>query len=169
MSDQFLEQFEKRRAERLAADRSFTLAGETLTHRAAVPPQIGLKLEEARHRVAVEVLEIQQLAEGMNGSIDPAFVRLLRGQTTDTDILQTADEVIVACLEQDSLEPWGRLRAEDAVYPLTITEVMEIADWLIGKVTGIPTDAPAVSSAGRTSTGTASKDRSSSPAKPRKA
>ena len=177
MSDTFLQQFEEKRAARLAADRTFTLAGETLTYRPSVPPQVGLKLEEARHRVAVEVLEISQLAESIkapakNGAsgdskpdqslIPPEFVRLLSGQTTDSDILQIADETIVACLEPDSLEGWGRLRAEDAAYPLSISEVMEIADWLIGKVTGTPTDAPADFSAGREKTASRSKGSSSS-------
>ena len=162
MSDTFLQDFEKRRAERLAADRTFQLAGETLVYRPSVPPQVGLKLEEARHRVAVEVLEISELAKGINGTVPPEFVRLLSGQTTDSDILQIADETIVACLEPESLEGWGRLRAEDAAYPLSISEVMEIADWLIGKVTGTPTDAPADSSDGREKTASRSKGSSSS-------
>lgn len=167
MSD-FLTEFHKKREARLAADRTFTLAGETLTHRPSVAPQIGLKLEAARHKVSVELLEISQRAKEINGSVPDEFVRLISGQTTDVEMLQISDEVIVACLEPDSHEAWGRLRDENAAYPLSVADVMEIADFLIERVTQIPTVAPAGSSDGRTETVKPSKGTSSSAGKTRR-
>lgn len=161
MTDSFLERFEKRRQERLAVDRSFPLAGETLVHRASVAPEVGSRLEAMRDEVGKTVAEARRRIAAANG--DPADLSDL--DFDDSRMIESADETILACLEPESHEAWARLRAIDAEYPLNFEEIMSLADYLLGRVTGIPTSAPADSSAGRTTTGKRSKADSSSTAK----
>ena len=160
MSDQFLAEFERKRAERLAADRAFTLAGVTLTHKPSVAPEVGQRLEQMRRVVSGELEEMQKRIAAANG--DGADLSDLR--ISDDEMIQSADETILACLEPESHQAWASLRAVDAGYPLNFNEIMGLADYLLGRVTGIPTDAPADSSAGRKTTGKPSKAASSSKA-----
>lgn len=161
MTDDFLTRFEQRRQERLAADRSFPLAGETLIHKASVAPEVGKRLEDMRQEVGRELDEAKRrLAEANGEPLDLSDLKI-----SDDIMIQAADETIIACLEPDSHETWARLRAIDAEYPLNFEEIMMLADYLLGRVTGIPTDAPAGSSAGREKTGRKSKADSSSTAK----
>jgi hypothetical protein len=153
MTDDFLERFEAQRAARLAAERSFQLAGETLTFKPSVREKYANQLAEGQRRI--------QAYEADNSV----------GLTTDDldldidGLILAADEQILNCLEPDGQAAWGRLRALDAAEPLTFQEIGQIADYLLGRVTGIPTDAPAGSSAGRTTTAKPSKAASSSKAK----
>ncbi len=164
MTDDFLERFEAQRAARLAAERTFDLAGETLTFKPSVPPETGTRLQAARERYA------NALQEGQR-RIDAYERDNTVGLTTDDldldldGLILAADEQILNCLEPDGQAAWGRLRALDAAEPLTFQEIGQIADYLLGRVTGIPTVAPAGSPDGRTTTGKQSKDGSSSKAK----
>lgn len=160
MTDDFLARFERRRQERLEADRTFPLAGETLTHRASVAPEVGSRLEAMRDKVGAEVAEARRRIAAANG--EPADLSDL--QFDDASMIEVADDTILACLEPDSHEAWSRLRAVDAAYPLNFEEIMSLADYLLGRVTGIPTSAPADSSDGRTTTAKRSKAASSSTA-----
>lgn len=164
MGDSFLEDFERRRQERLAADRTFTLAGERLTHKAAVAPEVAHRLEAMRRKVEAELAEARRRIETANGK--PADLSDL--QISDEAMIAAADDTILACLEADSHDGWARLRNTDAAYPLAWEDVMGIADWLLGRVSGIPTVAPADSSDGRTKTATSSKAASSSTGRRRK-
>ncbi len=128
--DAFLQRFEERRAAREAADRTFQIAGATLTYRPSVAPEVGLKLD------AMTV--------------------------SDSEMLQVGDETVLACLTVESREEWAALRSPDGEHPLTFDEVFEIADYVLGRVAGIPTSAPADSSDGRTETAKPSKAKSSS-------
>ncbi len=83
-------------------------------------------------------------------------------QRSETGALEIADATVLDCLEPASHKAWGKLRAADARNPLTFQEVFQVADYLLGRVAGIPTDAPAGSSDGRTATGKHSKGKSSS-------
>jgi len=160
MSDAFLEAFEQRRKEREQAERSFTLLGETLTFRAHVPYETGRRLEQARRDFEEGITEARKRLDAANGSVPD-----LSDLPIDTDALvQAADEQILACLEPSSRKAWSKLRALDAREPLTFEEIGQIADYLLGRVTGLPTVAPAGSSAGRTETAKPSKAGSSSKA-----
>lgn len=161
MTDDFLARFEQRRQERLEADRSFPLAGATLTHKASVAPEVGKRLEDMRRQVGTELEEAQRRIQAANGS--PPDLSDLK--ISDDEMIQAADETILACLEVESHETWASLRDIEAVYPLNFEEIMQLADYLLGRVTGIPTDAPAGSSDGRTTTAKKSKAPSSSTAK----
>ena len=178
MSETFLEQFERKRRERLEADRSFPLAGETLVHKPAVAPEVGQRLEQARVAVAAQLdqamalqRELQKRVEDANGdgpNLEGLDLSVLSDMKRDDEIIAAADEAILACLEPGSHKAWGRLRDPAAAYPLDFNDIMGIADYLLGRVTGIPTDAPAGSSAGRTKTAKPSKAASSSPARSRR-
>lgn len=158
MSDSFLEAFEQRRKAREQSARSFTLLGQTLTFRAHVPYGVGHKLEAAREKFAGDIGEAQARLAKANGTAPD-----LSDLTLDTDeLVDAADEQILACLEPESRETWGRLRALDSETPLNFAEIGQIADYLLGRVSGIPTDAPAGSSAGRTTTASRSTANSSS-------
>lgn len=161
MTDEFLERFEANRLAREKADRSFVLLGETLVFRAHVPYEIGRGLEAARMKFAHELTEAQKRIESANGQPPD-----LSDLTLNTDeLVQAADAQILACLEPEGRQAWGRLRALDSDSPLNFHEIGQIADYLLGRVTAIPTDAPAVSSGGRKTTGSKSKGASSSTAK----
>lgn len=173
MTDDFLAAFEAKRAARMAADRSFQLGGETLTFRPSVAPEIGMHLEEMRQRVRSQIENLQAAlakaekpeGNGADPDLSPITAALESMDISESDMLQIGDETILACLEPASHEAWARLRSNDAAQPLIFDEVFEIADYLLGRVAGVPTDAPADSSDGRTETAKPSKGRSSSPAK----
>ncbi len=171
MTDTFLQRFEERRAARQAADRTFTIAGVELTYRPSVAPEIGMRLEEMRQEVRVqlealkaEAAKAEKQAQTNGGEVDMEALAAAvdNMKVTDTEMLQTGDETVLACLTVESREAWGALRSPDADQPLTFDEVFEIADYLLGRVAGIPTSAPADSSDGRTETSKPSKARSSS-------
>jgi hypothetical protein len=161
MTDEFLERFEENRKAREQAERSFPLLGETLTFRAHVPYEIGRGLEAARMRFADDLGEAQRRLNEANGTAPD-----LSDLTLNTDeLVSAADAQILACLEPESREAWARLRALDAAEPLNFHEIGQIADYLLGRVSGIPTDAPAGSSGGRKTTASKSKAASSSTAR----
>lgn len=164
MSDEFLTKFEERRAARAQADRTILLAGEKLTFRASVAPEVGFRLQAMRREVSDQIAEVRrQLAAANGDGVDPGIVGLIR---SDEDMVQVGDETVIGCLEPSSAETWGRLRSADAAQPLTFEEIFEVADYLLARVAGVPTGAPADSSAGRTTTSPASKAPSSSQATP---
>lgn len=162
--DDFLQNFERRRAEREQADRTFTLAGVTLTHKPSVAPEVGSRLEAMRRKVAAQLDEAQKrLAAAKDGALADLSDLDLR----DEDMIQVADETILDCLEPDSHAGWAKLRDPASPHPLNFEEVMSITDYLLGRVTGVPTVASADSSDGRTNTGSRSKGSSSRRAKTR--
>lgn len=174
MTDQFLEAFEARRAAREQADRSFPLAGETLVYRSSVAPEVGMRLETMRQKVREQLERLRVAASAVektagNGageaSLEALSTALDSMEISDEQMLQSGDETVLACLEPESHEAWARLRSKDAPQPLTFDEIFELADYLLGCVSGIPTSAPADSSDGRTPTASKSKARSSSAAK----
>ncbi len=167
MTDEFLAAFEAKRAARIQADRSFTIAGETLTFRPTVAPEVGMRLEQMRQTVRVQLEGLRKQAaeaEQANGDADMAALAEALDNLTvsDEDMLQTGDETVLACLEPESHPGWARLRSTESPQPLTFDEVFEVADYLLGRVAGIPTSAPADSSDGRTQTDKPSKESSSS-------
>ncbi len=174
MTDDFLAAFEARRAARIQADRTFDIAGETLTFRPTVAPEVGMRLEQMRQtvRAQLETLrkqadEAEKKAAANGGDADMAALAEALDNLTvsDQDMLHIGDETVIACLDPGSHAAWARLRSPESPQPLTFDEVFEVADYLLGRVAGIPTSAPADSSAGRTQTASRSKGRSSSPAK----
>ncbi len=177
-TDEFLTRFEERRAAREHADRTVQIAGENLVYRPTVAPEVGLKLEAMRQKVVAQLERLRdaaqkaekdtKAAEG-NGAADIDLTALNdaldRMEVSDEDMLLIGDETVLACLEPTSHPAWARLRDADAKQPLTFDEVFELADYLLGRVAGVPTSAPADSSDGRTETSRPSKGKSSSPAK----
>lgn len=174
--DDFLKDFERRRAEREQADRTFTLAGVTLTHKPSVAPEVGSRLERMRRRVARQGLEAQEklaelqkrlaaLKEG--DTLEVGDLELTDEVVDDEGMILAADETILACLEPGSHAGWAQLRAPDAPHPLNLEDLMSFCDYLLGRVTGVPTVASAGSSGGRTTTGSRSKGSSSRRARTR--
>lgn len=162
MSDTFLERFEQRRQEKLAADRSFPLAGETLVHKASVAPEIPMRLQETRAKVTAQLLVAKELIAKANGKGVNADDIVI----SDDELLLMGEETVLACLEPESHDAWARLRDPKAAYPLDFDDVMSVADYLVSRVTGIiPTVAPVDSSTGRRQTASTSKARSRSTAK----
>lgn len=143
MTDDFLERFEQRRQERLQADRTVTIAGVDLIYRPSISPETALLLEETRDRYVSQ-----------NGSRD----------ITATHLVNVADQSILECLEPASHQAWANLRDPAAEYPLSLSDVFDLAEYLLGKAAGTPTDAPSGSSDGRTTTAQQSTEDSSSTA-----
>jgi hypothetical protein len=176
-TDEFLTRFEERRAAREHADRTVTIAGEKLVYRPTVAPEVGLRLEAMRQKVVEQLERLRDAAqkaerdtaaaEGNGTDVDLTALNdaLERMEVSDEDMLLIGDETVLACLEPSSHPAWARLRDPAATQPLTFDEVFELADYLLGRVAGVPTSAPADSSDGRTETSRSSKGRSSSPAK----
>ncbi len=143
MTDDFLVRFEQRRKERLEADRTITISGVELQYRPSITPETALLLEETRDRYV-----------NQNGSRD----------ITATNLVNIADQSILECLDPSSHDAWATLRDPAAEYPLSLTDLFDLAEYLLGKAAGTPTDAPSDSSDGRTETEQPSKDDSSSKA-----
>lgn len=171
MSDDFLAAFEARRKAREETERSFVIAGETLKHRATLSPEVTFRFQKAQTTSYEDMVAMKewvdkiQKAAGKNGRQEKLLDEAPEPRLTDEDLLAIADETVLACLEPDSHEAWARLRSSDAAQPITYDEVFEILDYLFGRVTDLPTVAPADSSDGRTETAKPSRGRSSSPAK----
>lgn len=162
MTDTFLEKFEERRAARARADRTITIAGAELTFRPAVAPEVGIRLQDTRRLAAEKVAEVRRhIAEANGSGVDATIMGSL---VSDAEMIEVADETVLACLDPSSHAAWAELRSPDNSHPVTFEEVFEIADYLLGRVSGIPTVAPAGSSGGRKKTGKGSSESSSSPA-----
>lgn len=173
MTDDFLQRFEERRTARQQAERSFDIAGVTLTFRAAVAPEVGMRLEGMRQEVRAQLERLRTAADevdkareknGAEVDLSPLEQAVDAMTVTDAAMLQIGDETVIACLTEKSKQGWAELRSETAEQPLTFDEVFEIADYLLGRVAGIPTSGPADSSDGPTETDKPSKAKSSSPA-----
>ncbi len=178
-TDEFLARFEEQRAARKQADRSFSLLGETLTVKPSISYSVSRDLENARLLMAegLDNLVTAQKVYYGDGNGHPgdeseenlrALIANTHAQRDCNDrLLQVAEETILDCLSTESHEAWGRMRAKDADEPLTSDEMLAIADYLIGKVAGLPTSAPVDSPDGREQTSKPSKGSSSSRVKSR--
>ena len=62
MTDEFLAAFEAKRAARIQADRSFTIAGETLTFRPTVATEVGMRLEQMSQTVRIQLEGLRKQA-----------------------------------------------------------------------------------------------------------
>lgn len=172
-----LEKIEAARRAREEADRTFTLAGETFKYRTAVAPAVVFRFRDSQRikwedlRDAYEWGEKMQAAQNMNGGGEAEVARLMaempQARQTDEELLAMADATIVALLDPESHEAWARLRSEENPHPLTYDECFDFLDYLLGRVTDLPTVAPTDSSPGRTETASKSKGASSSPVKTR--
>ena len=136
--------------ERLQRERTFSFLGETFTHRPSVSPAVGIRYAKQFLIISAEVAVDAQ-------------------ETSDEQIIRSCDETVKSCLEPESWDAWDRLRADDARIPLTFRDIFQFAEVLLGRVAGIPTDAPTDSSDGRKATANGSKADSSSRAKTSKA
>lgn len=160
MTDPWLEQFAERRKAREEADRTFDLLGESLTVRASVAPEAALRLAQFDIRVA-RYLEAAQEAEAKK--LPPPELGV-----TDEEMLAMDEEAIRAALEPGSWAAWDRLRAPDAPEPLSILEIHGLARYVVSRVSGLPTERPAGSSAGPLNGSSSSKAKSGSRAAARK-
>lgn len=159
--DPWLEQFEARRKEREAADRTFTLLGEELTVKPSVAPELALRLFGFKKKL----LEYwtARLAAEENGTALPSG-----DDVSDELMLDLSESVIRGCLTFESLPAWERLRSDESEQPLSLPEIYLLADGVISKVTQLPTGGPSASSDGRTSTTKPSRVKSRSAAATRK-
>jgi len=175
VTDAFLEAFEAKRKARAEADRTFTLAGETFRFRPTIAPEIVFRFRASQQSMYEDLEKLRawgmelEAAQGLNGDGEADVSRLMEAmpepRLTDDDLINIADETVIACLEPDSHEAWARLRSPENPQPVTYQEVFEIVGYLLGRVAEIPTVAPTGSSDGRTQTGKPSKAGSSSRAK----
>ena len=140
--DPWLVQFEERRKEREAADRSFEFLGETLTHKAMVAPEGGFRLGGFQRRQLAYSKE-QEARQARGEDTEPMGV-------TDEEFLDLCEWTIRSCLEPESLEAWERIRDPASPEPLSLLEIYGFATYIQAKASGVfPTDAPTGSSAGR--------------------
>lgn len=161
MDDPYLEQFEARRKEREAADRTFTLLGEELTVKASVAPEVGLEMQAFKRKLVAFWIASSE-AERTNSPV-PA-----PDGVTDPEMLELSESVIRACLTADTQAAWDRLRSPDAADPLTLPEIYGLADFVLSKASGLPTAGPSGSSDGPKSTKPRSRAKSPSTAAGRK-
>lgn len=162
MSDQWLEQFNARREARAQADREVHLLGATLTVKPSVAPEVGLRL--ARFQIAMSEYVAAYNAATEAGGEPPAS-----SGYTDEEMLALSESVIADCLEPASLPSWQKLRAPGAAEPLTLLEIYGLANYLVGRAAGLPTDGSPASSAGRQNGQASSKAKSTSRAATRRA
>jgi hypothetical protein len=163
MSDPWLEQFEKRRAERAATNgRSFVVAGETLTVKPTVAPQIATRY----WRVKVEIIDLHAAREeATKKGLDPP---LAPRELENEGLLELFDDTMTACLESSSLEAYKRLRSADLDNPLDWEDLFALCEGVLAKASGIPTAGPSDSSDGPPNAKPSSKARSGSRAATRK-
>lgn len=157
MSDPWLQQFEQRRAEREQADRSFTFLGETLTHKAAVAPEVGFRLGEfQRRQLAYQLAQEEKIAKGE----EPDELGV-----SNEELLDLCEWTIRSCLEPESIPGWERVRDPKFPQPMSLLEIYGFATYIQAKASGVfPTGAPTGSSDGRQNGGSSSKAVSRSPA-----
>lgn len=160
MTDPWLEQFAERRKAREEADRSFDLLGERLVVRASIAPEAALRLAQFDIRLARWKDEVDE-AERLKKEPPPLGV-------TDEEMLAMDEEAIRAALEPESWPAWDRLRAPDAAEPLSLLEIHGLSRYVVSRVSGLPTERPAGSSAGPQNGASSSKAKSGSRAAGRK-
>ena len=161
--DPWLTQFDERRKERELADRSFEFLGETLTHKATIAPEVGLKLGAfQRQQLAYTAAQEERAKKGEDR--EPMGV-------TDEELLELCEWTIRSCLEPESLPAWERIRAPEFPHPMDWSEIYYFATYIQAKAAGVfPTVAPTGSSDGQSNGASSSKAGSRSPvAKPRRA
>jgi hypothetical protein len=158
MTDEDLERFEQRRQERLQRDRTFTFCGATLTHKKDVSPEPRIQYDKMRRTVSRQLAEAKTRIEDANGT-PPALHEL---EISDEEMIQAADDTILAWLEPESHAAWLELRSPDADFPLNYNDILWFVDYLGARIADIPTVAPIDSSDGRKKTGSESKEGLSS-------
>ncbi len=161
VSEDVLARIEAQREARRKAEREIPFLGETLVLRPSTEYATSMRLQVARIKVAM-AMSAEMDANG-DSTLHVAAVRADQVASAEQEAIAAAEEAILDCLDPVCHEAWARLRANDTE-PLTGDELFDIADYLIGRVAGIPTSAPADSPAGRTKTARSSKGNSSSPA-----
>jgi hypothetical protein len=155
MTDQWLEQFQARRDARAQANREVKLLGTTLTVKPSIAPEVGLRL--AHFNIAMTNYVTAYNKAQTDGTTPPDG-----SGYDDTEMLALSESVIADCLTTDSLPAWQQLRAPDAPEPLTLLEIYGLANYLVSRAAGLPTDAPTGSPAGQRNGQTSSKARSRS-------
>lgn len=158
MTDPWLVQFEQRRKVRAQHDRSFVVEGETLQVRPAVAPEIGIRYGDMAAKFAAYLTDA--LAAEKAGEPLPTSSGI-----DDAEMLDISEATIRACLDPASLSAWERLRSPDNADPLGLFDIYGLASFVLTKVTGLPTVAPADSSNGRTPTAKPSRGASRSRAR----
>ena len=155
--DPWLTQFDQRREEREKEDRSFEFLGETLTHKASIAPEVGMRLGAFQRR-GQEHERVQQERIARGEEREPLDV-------DDDKFLELCEWTIRSCLEPESIEAWERIRAPEFPHPMNWNEIYLFATYIQAKASGVfPTDAPTSSSDGQSSSASTSKAGSRSPA-----
>ena len=162
MSDAWLESFEARRAERAHHAETVTVDGVTLTLRPGVAPQVAVRYYDAKRRLIVHTALAQEAAA--KGTSAPEIPDDLQ----DAALLDLFDETMRACITDDSLPALAELRAADRPNPLGWVDLWDLAEYLLARVSGVPTGRPADSSNGSAAATGSSTDGSPSPARTRK-
>ena len=154
MSDAWLDDFQRRIADRKVSDRSFELLGEKLTVKPSVAPQVGLNFNSTRDKVIQQTRARQEALDAGKDAPDPLV--------TDEELLDVIEQTIRACLEPSSLPAWDKLRSPEHASPLNWFDLYSLCDYVLSRASGLPTVASVASSNGRASAGRSSRAASSS-------
>lgn len=163
MSDQWLERFEERIAERADTGETLTIIGEKITLKPAIAPQVAIRYYDAKLRL-IDYYLAREKAEAADEPVPELAVDL-----QDEALLALVEETARACIAPDSLAAWEQLRSPDRANPLAWRDVMSLCEHLLNKASGVPTEGPTDSSDGPKSTSTSSTDASPSPEPTQKA
>ncbi len=166
--DEWLDQLNQRRQERRDANLEVVVDGVTLRVKPGVAPEAAIRFEAGRvglirHSIAiVEANETNaELEKEGKPTVDlPEWPEELK----DAPMLELIEDTAHAVLDQGSWAGWAQLRDPNAAVPLTFPDIFALLRGLINKASGFPTDAPADSSAGPTTTEPSSTEPSSSTA-----
>ena len=111
-----MKDFDHKRKERAARDRTFVIGGESLVMRKGIRPEAMLPWE------------------GITAESNPS------------EVLQTLDQIVCDFIEpaDGARERYMQLRAREED-PLTLADLEELVEWLIAEQTGRPTGPPSVS------------------------
>lgn len=162
MTDQWLERFEQRIADRAATRETLVVLGETLVLKPTIAPQVALRYYDAKIRL------IQYYVDREKAQAAGKPVPELAADLHDTVLLELVEETARACIDPESVPAWERLRSSDRPNPLAWRDVMSLCEYLLDKASGVPTDGPTESSDGPTNTSKSSKGASPSRAAKRK-
>lgn len=151
------------RADRLDRDRTFTIGGETFTHRAAVAPESVLEWSKLINR-EFRVEEVLRDSLG-NPLLDDQKKPVLHivSDISEDEALAIFDRTVLAFLEPGQEDLWRAVRSPEVENPVNLADLTALIEWLFEEATGRPTSPPPVSTSGSASGGTTSTENSPTP------
>lgn len=146
--DPWLEQFEARETERVRADRTFEVRGEKLTVKPGVAPEIGFRMSDFQARLAKFQIDARAAIEAGNEPPEDG--------PDNVELLDISEATIRACLEDDSIETWDRMRSPNFPRPFSLGDIYSFSTYVLSRAVELPTIASEGSSAGPQTNGRSS-------------